>query len=44
MLHLKMQEHSVNARNTYNIDKKGFYVSVLKRSKRVFTKASLSLN
>jgi transposase len=44
MLHSKMQEHGVDARNTYNMDEKGFYIGVSKRSKRVFTKASLGLN
>jgi transposase len=44
MLHSKMQEHDVDARNTYNMDEKGFHVGVAKRSKRVFTKASLTSN
>jgi hypothetical protein len=44
MLHSKMQEHGVDARNTYNIDEKGFHIGVSKRSKRVFTKASLGSN
>jgi hypothetical protein len=44
MLHSKMQEHGVDARNTYNMDEKGFHIGVSKRSKRVFTKASLGSN
>jgi hypothetical protein len=36
-----MQEYGVNAENTYNMDEKGFYVSVAKRGKRIFSKASL---
>jgi hypothetical protein len=44
MLHSKIQEHGVEPRNTYNMDEKGFHVGVAKRSKRVFTKASLRSN
>ena len=44
LLHSKMREHAINARNTYNMDEKGFFVGVSKRSKRVFTKASLGSN
>ena len=44
MLHSKMHEHGVDARNIYNMDEKGFHVGVSKRSKRVFTKASLGSN
>ena len=36
-----MQEHGINIENTYNMDEKGFYVSVAKRGKRVFSKAFL---
>jgi len=39
MLHSKMREYNVDARNTYNMDEKGFFVGITKRSKRVFTKA-----
>lgn len=41
MLHLNMQEHGVEERNTYNMDEKGLAVGVVKRVKRVFSKASL---
>ena len=33
-----MQEYNVNARNTYNIDKKGFAIRVTTRPKRIVTK------
>jgi hypothetical protein len=36
-----MQEHGVDVKNTYNMDERGFYIGVAKRSKRVFSKASL---
>jgi hypothetical protein len=39
MLHSKMREYDVDARNTYNMDEKGFFVGITTRSKRVFTKA-----
>ncbi|KAF7571262.1 TolA, Membrane protein involved in colicin uptake [Pyrenophora tritici-repentis] len=39
MLHSKMREHNVEARNTYNMDEKGFFVGITSRSKRVFSKA-----
>ena len=39
LLHLKMRKYNVNARNTYNIDKKGFFISITNRTKRVFSKA-----
>ena len=38
MLQSKMREYDVDARNTYNMDKKGFFVGITTRSKRVFTK------
>ena len=39
MLHSKMEEHGIDERNTYNIDKKGFFVSIAYRRKRIFSKA-----
>lgn len=39
MMHSKMQEYDVDARNTYNMDEKGFFISIAARLKRVFTKA-----
>jgi hypothetical protein len=42
LLHAKMQEYGVDERNTYNMDEKGFFVGRTIRSKRVFSKASLS--
>jgi hypothetical protein len=39
LLHSKMQEHEIEERNTYNIDKKGFFVSIAHRRKRIFSKA-----
>jgi hypothetical protein len=34
-----MQEHKIKERNTYNIDKKGFFISIAHRRKRIFSKA-----
>jgi hypothetical protein len=34
-----MQEHKIKERNTYNIDKKGFFVGIVHRRKRIFSKA-----
>jgi hypothetical protein len=39
LLHSKMQEYNIDAHNTYNMDKKGFFVGITTRSKRIFTKA-----
>ncbi|RYN71833.1 hypothetical protein AA0120_g12757, partial [Alternaria tenuissima] len=39
LLHSKMQEHEIKERNTYNIDEKGFFVSIAHRRKRIFSKA-----
>jgi hypothetical protein len=39
MLHSKMQECNIDERNMYNMDEKGFFVSITNCSKRVFTKA-----
>jgi hypothetical protein len=39
LLHSKIEEHRINERNTYNIDKKGFFVGVADRRKRIFSKA-----
>ncbi|KAF1932450.1 uncharacterized protein M421DRAFT_417164 [Didymella exigua CBS 183.55] len=39
LLHSKMREHSVDERNTYNIDKKGFFVSINSYTKRIVSKA-----
>ena len=33
-----MQEYNVNARNTYNMDEKGFAIRVTTRPKRIVTK------
>ena len=35
----KMQEHEIKERNTYNMDKKGFFVGIAHRRKRIFSKA-----
>ncbi|KAF1965984.1 hypothetical protein BU23DRAFT_488021, partial [Bimuria novae-zelandiae CBS 107.79] len=37
LLHLKIEEYNILSCNTYNIDKKGFLISVIGRSKRVFS-------
>jgi hypothetical protein len=34
-----MLEYDIEERNTYNIDKKGFAISLTERTKRVFSKA-----
>ncbi|KAF1925129.1 uncharacterized protein M421DRAFT_424157 [Didymella exigua CBS 183.55] len=39
LLHSKMREHSVDERNTYNIDEKGFFVSINSHTKRIVSKA-----
>ena len=39
MLHSKMREHKIKERNTYNMDEKGFFVSIAHRRKRIFSKA-----
>jgi hypothetical protein len=38
LLHQKIVEHEVEQENTYNMDKKGFMIGVLGRTKRVFSK------
>jgi hypothetical protein len=38
LLYRKMLEYKILLRNTYNIDKKGFIIGVVSRSKRVFSK------
>ncbi|KAF1923717.1 uncharacterized protein M421DRAFT_74744, partial [Didymella exigua CBS 183.55] len=43
LLHSKMREHGIDKRNTYNIDKKGFYVSITHHTKRIFSKAVYEL-
>ena len=35
-----MQEYDLAAENMYNIDKKGFMLSTISRSKRVFSRQS----
>jgi hypothetical protein len=42
LLHAKIKEYSINERNMYNMDEKGFFVGRTIRSKRVFSKASLT--
>ncbi|KAF1976355.1 hypothetical protein BU23DRAFT_456432, partial [Bimuria novae-zelandiae CBS 107.79] len=37
LLHLKMEEYNILSCNTYNMDEKGFLISVIGRSKRVFS-------
>jgi hypothetical protein len=39
LLHSKMREHSVEERNTYNMDEKGFFVGINSRTKRIVSKA-----
>ena len=35
-----MRQYDVKAENVYNIDKKGFFVGITSRSKRVFSKVA----
>ncbi|KAF1922314.1 uncharacterized protein M421DRAFT_10665 [Didymella exigua CBS 183.55] len=39
LLHSKMREHSVDERNTYNMDEKGFFVGINSHTKRIVSKA-----
>jgi hypothetical protein len=34
-----MREHGVDERNTYNMDKKGFFVGITSRTKRIVSRA-----
>ena len=38
LLHAKMRQYDVDAKNVYNMDKKGFLIAKISRSKRVFSK------
>ena len=38
-----MQEYKIKERNTYNIDKKGFFISIAYYRKRIFSKAVYKL-
>ena len=38
LLQRKIAEYNVNAKHTYNIDKKGFIISVTLRTKHVFSR------
>jgi hypothetical protein len=38
LLQRKIKQYNVNLRHTYNIDEKGFLISILLRMKRIFTK------
>jgi hypothetical protein len=38
-----MQENKIKERNTYNIDKKGFFVCITYYRKRIFSKAVYKL-
>jgi hypothetical protein len=38
LLHQKMEEYKIEPRNTYNKDEKGFLISVIGKSKRIFSK------
>ena len=40
LVHSKIQKYNVKLENTYNMDEKGFFVSITTRLKRVFSKAS----
>ncbi|KAF1965716.1 hypothetical protein BU23DRAFT_488602, partial [Bimuria novae-zelandiae CBS 107.79] len=37
ILYLKIKEYNILLSNTYNIDKKGFLISIIRRFKRVFS-------
>jgi hypothetical protein len=38
LLHSKLSQYDIEPRNTYNIDKKGFLLGILTRSKRIFSR------
>jgi hypothetical protein len=38
LLRRKIKQYNVNLRHTYNIDEKGFLISILLRIKQIFTK------
>jgi hypothetical protein len=38
LLHQKMAQYNVQLEHTYNIDKKGFLISITGRSKRIFSR------
>jgi hypothetical protein len=38
LLHSKINQYYIEPRHTYNIDEKGFLISILSRSKRVFSR------
>jgi hypothetical protein len=40
LLHLLMEEYGIEPRHTYNIDKKGFSIGVIGKTKRIFSKVS----
>jgi hypothetical protein len=44
LLHSKMRQYDVEAENVYNMNEKGFFVSITGRSKRVFSKAAWQHN
>jgi hypothetical protein len=38
LLHSKLSQYDIEPRNTYNIDKKGFLLGILTRSKQIFSR------
>jgi hypothetical protein len=38
LLHSKIKEYNVEAKNTYHMDEKGFLIGLINRSKRIFSK------
>ena len=43
LLHSKIKEYNVQAANTYNMDKKGFAIGLVARSKRIFSKRRMEI-
>jgi hypothetical protein len=39
LLHSKIEEHEILPENSYNIDKKGVIIGVIRQLKRTFTRA-----
>ena len=37
LLNRKIEEYNIKLGNTYNIDKKGFLIGLIRRSKRIFS-------
>ncbi|KAF1925598.1 uncharacterized protein M421DRAFT_69684, partial [Didymella exigua CBS 183.55] len=43
LLHSIIKQHAIEVENTYNIDKKGFMIRVIRKSVRIFNKKLFKL-